>query len=100
MEAILGRPLMKGENVHHKDGDRTNNEPSNLELWSVAQVPGQRVTDKVAWAIELLKRYPEFARDLGYAIVTTDEADILRSPVNPQSKPKPLLSIQQYRRGL
>jgi len=32
MENQLGRLLKDGEEVHHKDEDRTNNAPSNLEL--------------------------------------------------------------------
>lgn len=31
-EHILGRPLRKGEHVHHVDGDRANNENSNLVI--------------------------------------------------------------------
>lgn len=31
-EDIIGRPLRKGEVVHHKDEDRTHNDPSNLEI--------------------------------------------------------------------
>ncbi|MEB3302014.1 MAG: HNH endonuclease signature motif containing protein [Cyanobacteriota bacterium] len=31
-EQILGRPLRRGEIVHHKDGDKHNNDPSNLEV--------------------------------------------------------------------
>ena len=31
-EQIIGRPLRKGEQVHHRDGDRTNNDPENLEV--------------------------------------------------------------------
>lgn len=31
-EEILGRPLASHEVVHHIDGDRANNEPSNLEV--------------------------------------------------------------------
>ena len=29
-EELLGRPLLSGEVVHHRDGDGTNNDPSNL----------------------------------------------------------------------
>lgn len=64
MEAILGRPLWGDENVHHKDGNRLNNDPDNLELWSTKQPKGQRVAEKVPWALEILARYaPELLRD-------------------------------------
>ena len=36
METILGRPLKPGEVVHHKDGNKRNNEPENLEAMSRA----------------------------------------------------------------
>ena len=35
MEQVLGRKLEAHERVHHKDGNRLNNDPSNLELWKV-----------------------------------------------------------------
>jgi hypothetical protein len=57
MEEILGRPLLPDENVHHRNGVRDDNRPENLELWTRSQPSGQRVEDKVAWAIELLKLY-------------------------------------------
>jgi hypothetical protein len=34
-----------------------NNQPSNLELRSRWQPAGQRVSDKLAFAVELLERY-------------------------------------------
>lgn len=57
MERVLGRDLLHEETVHHKNGHRSDNRPENLELWSCSQPAGQRVEDKVKWAIELLTLY-------------------------------------------
>lgn len=57
MEEVLGRPLRKGEEVHHLNGVRYDNRPENLELWVKSQPSGQRPQDLVAWAKELLALY-------------------------------------------
>jgi hypothetical protein len=36
-EALLGRALLPGEVVHHKDGDKWNNSPDNLKVMSQAE---------------------------------------------------------------
>lgn len=66
MGDLLGRDLKRHETAHHMNGQRADNSTDgplvgfrsgNLELWSSWQPPGQRVVDKIQFAVSLLKQY-------------------------------------------
>jgi hypothetical protein len=64
MTEFIGRKLLSSENIHHINGDGKDNRIENLELWTTFQPPGQRIEDKVSYAIELLKQYkPEVLKE-------------------------------------
>jgi len=57
MSQIIGRPLYKGETVHHKNGVRSDNEPLNLDLRLNNHGSGQSIKDLIPYWKKMLALY-------------------------------------------
>ena len=57
MEKVTGRKLLSSETVHHKNGNKLDDNPKNLELWCNVHPKGQRVSDLIKYARYILKTY-------------------------------------------
>jgi len=57
MARHLGRALASDEQVHHINGDRSDNGLGNLELWSTSHPSGQRIEDLLEFCMAMLDRY-------------------------------------------
>lgn len=57
MAQHMGRTLSSDEQVHHINGNRTDNRLGNLELWSTSHPSGRRIDDLLEFAVVVLERY-------------------------------------------
>ena len=80
MEEHIGRALSSNELVHHINGRRSDNRIDNLEICTKTHPPGQRVTDKVEFALEILGRYGGL---FGYRVVETEDDTKFTLPQRP-----------------
>jgi hypothetical protein len=63
MSQVLGRPLRRGESVHHLNNIKHDNRAENLQLWHTHQPKGASVEDTVSWARWFLEEYGELFPD-------------------------------------
>jgi hypothetical protein len=64
MSQIIGRPIEKGETIHHKNGIKTDNSPENLELRISNHGQGQRIEDLVPYWKKMLALYEPIVNKL------------------------------------
>jgi len=69
-EQMIGRPLMPGEIVHHIDGDKQNNDPSNLQVMTQGDHLREHLAPNagpIEWQGKSL--YPkEWAKEFGISV--------------------------------
>lgn len=83
MEQVLGRKLRDDEIVHHKNGNRQDNRPENLEVWLLAtNHKGIRPEDLLAHALDVLLRYdPGAAHELLARYGFIPSGEVIELPV-------------------
>lgn len=62
MQCHVGRPLLRKETVHHKDGNRENNDLENLELRSGAHGQGINIIDGIESSLWWIGRYAKISK--------------------------------------
>jgi len=73
MEQTIGRPLRPGEIVHHRDGNKRNNDPANLELMTQSEHMTRHAED-----LRAAKKNPARGSRIGMAKLTEQSVVAIR----------------------
>lgn len=68
-EQVIGRRLARGEVVHHRDHDTTNNAPDNLQVLTRRQHHAEHVDDLTRWVLEIVGHAPHSRAALAAAFM-------------------------------
>jgi hypothetical protein len=77
-KAMLGRDLLPDEIVHHKDNDKANPDPSNLEILNASH--HNAITAKQYWFLRKLKETEEAAWKAYLEAAEEADAALVRFP--------------------
>jgi len=80
-----GRLFWGARNIDGRGFDEEDNRPTNLELWTRPQPAGIRVSDGIAWALEILDRHLGEGADAPPTMLAISQALLEVAGVEPAS---------------